>query len=61
MGEIDIVIFIDIKIVGVSRVGYECRPVAFTYMSRRVLGSAVTRTKNQLVYICNQGIRFNVL
>jgi len=55
MGEFDIT-FLSIKIDKFVRVGYKCRPVDFSYESRRILGSDVTRTKNQLVNIFKQGI-----
>jgi len=52
MGEFDIT-FLSIKIDKVLGVRYKCRSVDFSYESRRILRSDITRTKNQLVDIFN--------
>ena len=56
MCEFDIIIFLSIKIDKVLDVGYKCRSVDFSYEPRWILGSDVTSTKNQLVYIFKQRI-----
>jgi hypothetical protein len=51
MSEFDIIVSSSTKIDKVIGVGYKYRSAGFSYESLRILGSDVTRTKNQLVYI----------
>jgi hypothetical protein len=58
--DFDIILSLSTKIDKVVAVRYKCGPVGFSCESRRILGSDVTRTKNQLVYIFNQHITVHV-